>query len=334
MNINKITPETSTSSFGTIITDDSLVFYHQGKEYVANGDNLNFPHIKAALLEQNYDRAIRLMDPQSVLEEIIEDTDLSIKDKVLYYKEDRVNDEIERRLIATLQDGHNNVVPILNLLENLYQNPSKRSREMVYSFIQHRGMPILEDGTFVGYKGVSEDYKDKHSGNWDNIVGTTNKMPRRECDDDPNNHCAAGFHVGSKDYADSWGGRTGHLMAVNWNPKNAVAVPNDHNCEKLRVCEYTVIAEVTDRTVYYDRELYSFDSDGLKEIEGDGIVEQAHSDNYYKIRSVLETARDENETELDAADLRERYPVTKEEFDEVLEEQNCEEHGFSLYLHG
>ena len=60
--------------------------------------------------------------------------------------------------------------------------------------------------------------------------------------DDVHQGCASGLHIGSWQYANNFKG-DGHLMVVKCNPKNAVSVPQDENWQKLRACEYEVIAE-------------------------------------------------------------------------------------------
>ena len=74
---------------------------------------------------------------------------------------------------------------------------------------------------------------DQYSGKFDNSVGETLEMKRRSVDDDPNNGCSYGFHVGSFDYADSWAGADGRLMVVRFDPKDAVSVPSCSSYQKV-----------------------------------------------------------------------------------------------------
>jgi hypothetical protein len=103
-------------------------------------------------------------------------------------------------------------------------------------------MPITDDGCFLGYKGVTNDYKDVHSGRFDNSVGAINEMPRNKVCDDFRQGCSYGFHVGSLEYATRWGPKT---VIVKVNPKDVVSVPEDSNWQKLRTAKYEVVAKYT-----------------------------------------------------------------------------------------
>jgi hypothetical protein len=299
-----------------IITDHSISVYAGGKSYCVSSENINFDPIKVALLEKEFERAIRLMDPNEVINELNDDC-LKVVDGKVNYKGDPLHPELEKRIYEILTNGHN-LDATKMFLENLYNNPSHNSREQLYDFISHKGMGITEEGLVIGYKGVSEDYMDRMKGTHSNKVGITNTMPRRDVDDNPENGCSHGFHVGSKEYADSWAGGEGHLMAVVWNPRDAVSVPTHSNGEKLRVCEYTVVGEITDRQMYLDKPLYKLTDDGLESIEGDGIVEQEFNDSFYKARNYIETARDNGATVIVTDDLDDRWDLTECDWDDLV----------------
>ena len=117
---------------------------------------------------------------------------------------------------------------------------------------------MTETGNIIAYKGVDTDYYSKH-GNKNTIVitgvvnengcilnkiGETIEVARNCVDDNKDNHCSNGLHVGSYDYAKDWAGNNGHLMMVEFNPCDAVSVPTDCNFQKLRTSKYKVIGEV------------------------------------------------------------------------------------------
>jgi hypothetical protein len=131
--------------------------------------------------------------------------------------------------------------PLARFLENLMANPSRRAVQELYGFLENRGIAITPDGQFLAYKGVRHDFKDVWSGKFDNSVGQIHEVPRNEVDDNPNNTCSYGFHVGSHEYATGWAGGEGNVMLVKVNPADAVSVPNERTAEKLRVCKYEVV---------------------------------------------------------------------------------------------
>ena len=67
-------------------------------------------------------------------------------------------------------------------------------------------------------------------------------MPRSEVDENPDNHCSSGFHVGAWEYASSFGER---VVLVEVDPADVVSVPNDYNAQKCRVTKYKVLSDLT-----------------------------------------------------------------------------------------
>jgi bifunctional DNA-binding transcriptional regulator/antitoxin component of YhaV-PrlF toxin-antitoxin module len=123
---------------------------------------------------------------------------------------------------------------------NLRQNPSEESRKDLYTFLEKNHVPITEDGYFVAYKGVNNDFTDNRTGSYDNSIGKTVKMPRDQVNPDRNQTCSTGLHVAAYEYAK---GFAALLIEVKVNPRDVVSVPTDYNAQKMRVCEYTVVAE-------------------------------------------------------------------------------------------
>ena len=135
------------------------------------------------------------------------------------------------------------VKPLATFLARLMANPSFNSRQQLYSFLEAINMPITENGTFLACKGVTADYTDVHTGSYVNKPGFVHVMDRKLVDDNPNNHCSAGFHVGAWEYARSFGA---HVMLVEVDPADVVSVPADYNAQKCRTCKYKVLFEMTE----------------------------------------------------------------------------------------
>ena len=135
---------------------------------------------------------------------------------------------------------------LCRFLENLYKNPARHAIDELYLFLERNDLPITDDGCFVAYKGVDDDYLDLYSHKYKNTVGAVLEMPRQDVDDNRENTCSVGFHVGRFEYANDYAGARGCLMICKVNPADVVSVPPDYDCSKLRTCRYEVIGEVTD----------------------------------------------------------------------------------------
>ena len=162
----------------------------------------------------------------------------SYNEGILYHEEQPIPPELNERILTYKNLG----LPYDSLLkfwENLKQNPSYNARQQLFKFLTHNGHPLTEDGCFIAYRGVTEDFKDKHTGKYDNSVGSVCEMNRQLVDDNPNNTCSTGLHVACFEYAKDFGEK---MVVVKVNPRDVVAVPTDYNGTKMRVCKFEVVA--------------------------------------------------------------------------------------------
>lgn len=170
--------------------------------------------------------------------------------------------------------------PLLRFFDRLMENPSMNSVEQLYKFLENKGIPITPDGFFLAHKVVRPDYKDKHSGTVDNSIGAKPFMLRNMVDDNKNNHCSRGFHVGALDYIYSYGSVGDKIMVVKVDPADCVSVPTDHSFQKLRVYRYEVVAEYG--TLSHDK-LDNFKSSYNQDYSGDdGVRCDEEDDEYYE----------------------------------------------------
>lgn len=136
---------------------------------------------------------------------------------------------------------------LCKFLEKLMENPSERSREQVYSFMERYKCPITEDGDVLFFKVVTLGLKDCHTNTIDNSLGQIVKIDRKLVDDNPDSACGSGLHCAEWTYCESFGGDNTNVIMVKVNPKNIVSVPSDSNVRKLRVCEYEVVKVIGDK---------------------------------------------------------------------------------------
>ena len=106
-------------------------------------------------------------------------------------------------------------------------------------------MPITEDGCFIGWKKVDDNYKDFHSGTVDNTPGKSPEMSRFEVDDNTRLECSVGLHVGSREYVHDFHIGKGKIVLVKVAPEDVVCVPNNEPT-KVRVWKYEVLRDMTE----------------------------------------------------------------------------------------
>jgi hypothetical protein len=146
------------------------------------------------------------------------------------------------KLIAMLDAGFD-ATPWANFFNNLQKNPSEESKQALYGFLEKWQVPFTEDGCFIAFKYVRDDYKDAYTGKFDNTPGQTVKMLRIDVDSDPDQTCSYGLHVAASHYLNGYT-PSDKIVACKVNPAHVVAIPSDYQHSKMRVCEYTVLCDV------------------------------------------------------------------------------------------
>jgi hypothetical protein len=236
---------------------------------------------------------------------------IEIKNNNLYYKGEVLYGYIVDQILNFIKED----LPIdtlLNFLEKLMNNPSKRCVDELYKFLEQKNMPIDPDGDFYAYKAINLNWTDIYTGKIDNSIGSIVEMPRNQVDDNSARGCSTGFHAGSIDYVKSYGrGDQSKYIIVKINPSDVVSVPNE-DCRKLRTCKYVVVDEYKDLlpdttydyTIKYD---YTYDEDYDDGLEDDFFEDD--NDFYY--------GYDNEEDEEDISSL------SREEIIQKLEELNA-----------
>lgn len=170
---------------------------------------------------------------------------ITLDGKTLSYDGRPLHGALVNRILNVVKDA-GNAAPLLLFLENLMANPSMRAVNELYGFLEACDLPITDDGYFLAYKKIRDDYKDIYTGTMDNSVGKVLEVPRNSVDEDKNNTCSYGLHFCSKSYLPQFGRGDGNrIVIVKINPADVVAIPSDYNNAKGRTCRYEVIDEVT-----------------------------------------------------------------------------------------
>lgn len=271
------------------LSESSLTIFWDGKPYTLRSDHPNFVLARQAIFDARYEDLGDLIDIKKSVENFIEG-DIEVKDELVYYKGHRLHGVVVDKLLEMLRMGMRDSAPLVNFISRLQSNPSANSVNELYSFLSYKSLPTTPEGKVLGYKGVQSDYW-SNTGNADTIVvkgetnarhqiyngvGETIEIARRCVDDNSSHHCSYGLHIGSYDYADSWAGSDGKLLIVEFDPEDAVSVPTDCDFQKLRVCKYKVVADITDTRKEIDKPVY----EANKPIYGSDSDEDDHYDDY------------------------------------------------------
>jgi len=216
-----------------------------GKPLTVENSHPNYGKILDAIREGSWDVLVSLVDVAQSVRNFISGG-VELRDGQVFYRGEALHNSITDRILGLMGDNLP-FQPMLNFLGNLMENPSKRAVDELYGFLEAGELPLTEDGHFLAFKKIRADWRDIHSGTFDNSVGAVCEMPRNRVDEDKDRTCSAGLHFCSKDYLPHFGGEVGsgyRIVIVKINPRDVVSIPADYHDTKGRCCRYEVVAEL------------------------------------------------------------------------------------------
>lgn len=249
-------------------TKDGITLVVNGKPFHVAKDETHYPDILAALKDgAPGDKLVDIIEAnvRAVQAATQITAAIRIDNGVVFYNGQPLHNSMTERMVDMLNEGFD-LKPMALFLENLMQNPSYVAVSELYGFLEKGKMPITPDGHFMAYKAVRGDFKDIHSGTFDNSIGAICEMPRNQVDDNRERTCSAGLHFCSWDYLPHFAHANGHVMLVKINPKDVVSIPADYNDTKGRCARYEVVGEYegyyTEQTPYFTTMVYDPSGNG------------------------------------------------------------------------
>lgn len=247
--------------------EESIVLVGSQGVRTVGASHVAFERLKENLFTLSEEEAYRLVDtPVTVPAKLRRLSErVTIKGDTLYFDGDEQETKLAEHIVEMIRNDDENWEGYVAFLENLAQNPSKKSRKHLFEFLNKHDLVITEDGHFIAYKGIQDDglsvtagsepvtvtlddgTVETHTGRIPNPVGAIVEIPRSLVDDNRNVACSVGLHVGNHRYANGFG-RV--LLTVKVNPRDVVSVPSDSNDEKVRVARYEVVEVNEERRRY------------------------------------------------------------------------------------
>jgi hypothetical protein len=201
------------------------------------------------------DHALKLIDAgQVAVDTLRRVTDrVSYKGGKLLWDGEPVDSTLANHIVRMIKEGDENYVAFARFLENLDQNPSEASKKALYDFIAARDFTITDEGHFVGYKGVRQDYTSlqsgygivngvEHDGRLDNSVGNVVEVPSQPG--------GSGCQLGLLLRPARRDSQLREGLRQRWSddhrrcqPSRCRHGPRDGNGHKMRVCKYVVLAD-------------------------------------------------------------------------------------------
>ena len=224
-----------------LISDNTITVNYDGQIHMLQRSDAYAPKLIQALKDKNFDEVPNLVSAAKRIETFSKGT-FQVRDGEILVDGVAAPTVLGRK-IKDFADAGLPYEPLVKFAQNLRKNPSDRAINHLYQFLEKNDHPITDNGNFIAYKKVREDFKDVHSGTFDNSVGKVVEMARSMVNEDPEQTCSYGLHVANFSYArDFYSG--GKMLEVEVNPADVVAIPVDYNQSKMRVCKYKVLGVI------------------------------------------------------------------------------------------
>ena len=224
-----------------IKTDGMLTIVLDGELYSISSDEPNFNRVyKAAVNDdeafiRNYFESTKLIilgtikvkNGVPVTEdgtEIVSRNELSNFIKLL----------VKRGMISEDAD----IEPVKPFLMKILQNKFINCLTELYEFCEAGDFEITKEGNLIAYKRVNSDLTSCHDGTTQHVVGQYTE--EKEFDTDRTRTCSNGLHFCSYSYLNCFSGDT--VIAVEVDPRDIVAIPDDYNFSKGRCRKYKTVA--------------------------------------------------------------------------------------------
>ena len=221
----------------------SLNVFFQGKSHTIYATDAKFELAVEEYKNQNWDALHNILNPAQVFLNLYAKYEqIEVKDGNVYVSGEPISNLVASRILDFLAEGVD-CVPMFKFITKLNLNPSSRAVNELYTFMEHKFLPVTDNGNFLAYKALRSDFTDVHSGKFDNNVGNVLEMSRNKVDDNKEVGCSYGFHAGTLEYARGFRPHDGKLVVVEINPADVVSIPTDCECQKLRTCKYMVHSE-------------------------------------------------------------------------------------------
>lgn len=225
------------------IPGETLSVFLKGKQFTIYASDSKFESAVKAFTENNQEELYLVLNPAQVFKSLYAKYEqVEVKDGNVYVSGDPISNIIAERILQFLAQGVD-CLPVFKFITKLNLNPSSRAVNELYTFLEHKFLPLTGSGNFLAYKALRSDFTDVHTGKFDNSVGNVLEMPRNKVDDNKEVGCSYGFHAGTLEYARGFRPCSGKLVLVEINPADVVSIPTDCECQKLRTCKYKVHSE-------------------------------------------------------------------------------------------
>lgn len=238
-------------------TPDSISLFLDGRMRTVQKTHMNFASIAAIVKDvskgvassTSLDRLREMVDIPSFIAKVTEGR-VAVSDNEVQFDGKPLHNYATKRLLDMLRDGFD-IRPLARFLDRLEKNPYalEAAKDELYRFLERGNMPLTEDGCFLAFKRVREDFSSIHNGPEPvfSIPGTRVEFPRERLRIEQRGMTcsSSGLHVCSYGYLPHFHAYDGNkVVVVKCAPEDLWSIPAGENDLKCQMVGYDVLREV------------------------------------------------------------------------------------------
>ena len=125
-----------------------------GKPHSINAGNKLFSQALDAFRDENWDAFLNAVNPTLRLNSLYASYEgIEVKEGNMFVFGDPVHSTLATRVLSLLENNLD-CVPLFKFILKLNLNPSKRAVDELYTFLEHKSLPLTDTGNFMAYKEI------------------------------------------------------------------------------------------------------------------------------------------------------------------------------------
>jgi hypothetical protein len=143
----------------------SLSVVVDSKQYTMRNDNPLFGQAVEAYRKEDWDSLMGFLSPEKAVREYLFEYDnVKVENGAVYFGGSAVHSLCVDRILQFCDSGFS-PMPLVRFLSKLQKNPSRRSVEELYRFLERNNLTVTTNGNFLAYKAVTSDFFSITAGN-------------------------------------------------------------------------------------------------------------------------------------------------------------------------
>lgn len=245
-----------------VIKKDHIQVTMPGKgPFMLHSSHPTFNKLKSALKSKRWAKVPKLVSLAASIHDCAIG-DVNFTGGVFSYKGVQVDVSLTNRIVEMINENKD-VKHMMLFMNNLYKNPSQEAIKSFFDWLVDNNLPITDDGCFLAYKSVDDNYLDTYSKTVSNKPGQVIMMSRKVVNTDYHQQCSTGYHICSKQYG-IYGSK---VLAVKTNPIYVLSAVGG----KMRVSQYEVLMELGTKRIDIDEG--TFQAKGFDQLERKLVIE-------------------------------------------------------------